>query len=572
MSWKRHLKTINTAEALAKPLLNKSNNNNQQSSGVSSSSYSSQNQISQLYSGHPNRLQRYKQFEDMDKDSIVNTGLNIISDFCTQSEEHSIGPFFVDYDSSLTDAEVKLISKTLKSWVRINNFTNRLYGIFRGVLALGDQFFITHPETREWIWVNPYAVQGCSIDPDKPTKIDFYHIRSLDVNMDAKLATLPDVELVNDSYGYSYRDNSSSNQNGAKAFQLADIATPTGYSNSDKNQVYKVDAKYVVHLTTNNGMNSYWPFGTSVLEAVYQTYKQKQLIEDAVLIYRVQYAPVRRVFNIAVGEMNTVQANAYLERFKNENHQRRTAGKNGSLIDSAYNPLSMLEDYYFAKPADGEGSSVELLQGGDQVGEISDLSYWDKKLRDGLGIPSTYMAGVENAATYNDGKVGAAMIQEFIFTKMCMRIQNSLVSSFDKEFKIYLEASGLAIDEDSFSLKFNPPQNFQKYRQAEIDSTQVGVYTQLVENKFLSERFKLERFLNLTPEEILRNERLWAEENPSKIAKATGTEVTDATKPGLEDVGINEEDPLETDDSDASLNTDNSEDMPAEDFAEPPSP
>jgi len=150
----------------------------------------------------------------------------------------------------------------------------------------------------------------------------------------------------------------------------------------------------------------------------------------------------------------------------------------------------------------------------------------------------SYLPGGDGA-TYNDGRLGSAMIQEYQFNKYCMRLQALMAPVFDKEFKQYLKASGLAIDENLFDLQFNPPQNFAKYRQIEIDAAQIGVYAQVADNKRLAERFKLTRFLNLTEEELLENERMWAEENPSKVKAATGaTEMGSGGNGGLSDVGI----------------------------------
>ena len=96
---------------------------------------------------------------------------------------------------------------------------------------------------------------------------------------------------------------------------------------------------------------------------MFKVYKQKELLEDAILIYRVQRAPERRVFYIDVGNMQTHKARAHLERIKNEIHQRRIPSKTGggqNITDSAYNPLSIMEDY-FAQTAEGRGSKVETL-------------------------------------------------------------------------------------------------------------------------------------------------------------------------------------------------------------------
>ena len=155
-----------------------------------------------------------------------------------------------------------------------------------------------------------------------------------------------------------------------------------------------IDAKHVVHLSLTEGLDRYWPFGQSVLENIFKVYKQKELLEDAVLIYRVQRAPERRIFYIDVGNMPTHMAMAYVDRVKNEIHQRRIPSQSGggnNVIDSAYNPLSINEDYFFPVTADGRGSDVTLLQGGQNLGEIDDLKYFNNRLARGLRVPSSYL-------------------------------------------------------------------------------------------------------------------------------------------------------------------------------------
>ncbi|CAM6055301.1 unnamed protein product [Sphagnum tenellum] len=191
--------------------------------------------------------------------------------------------------------------------------------------------------------------------------------------------------------------------------------------------------------------------------------------------------------------------------------------------------------------SEGRGSKVETLPGGELVGEVGDLLLWSRKLARGLRIPTSYLplgGEEEGGATYQDGKLGAAMIQEFRFSKYCMRIQSLLAPKFDASFKWFLRKNGIEIDESLFELRFLPPQNFTKYRQIELDAQQVGVYTQLAENKKLSERFKLKRYLNLTDEELLENEKLWSEENAAKLKKSTGTSPADNPSQDLGSVGV----------------------------------
>ena len=100
-----------------------------------------------------------------------------------------------------------------------------------------------------------------------------------------------------------------------------------------------IDAKHIVHLSLTEGLDRFWPFGQSILENIFKVYKQKELLEDAVLIYRVQRAPERRMFEIDVGNMPSHMAMAFVERIKNEIHQRRIPSILGgqSVVDATYN-------------------------------------------------------------------------------------------------------------------------------------------------------------------------------------------------------------------------------------------
>ncbi len=95
-----------------------------------------------------------------------------------------------------------------------------------------------------------------------------------------------------------------------------------------------------------------------------------------------------------------------------------------------------------------------------------------------------------------------------------------IVETFDVEFKLWLNNNGINIDDGLFELKFNPPQNFAAYRQAELDTTRVGIFAQVQEIPHLSKRFAMKRYLGLTEEEIKENESLWKEENGSNLSPA----------------------------------------------------
>jgi hypothetical protein len=104
------------------------------------------------------------------------------------------------------------------------------------------------------------------------------------------------------------------------------------------------------------------------------------------------------------------------------------------------------------------------------------------------------------------------MIQEFRFNKYCERLQGYISRKLNEEFKMFMRWRGFNIDSGLFDIRFNPPQNFAAYRQAEIDTARVNTFTTMVQLPYMSTRFSMERFLGLSQEDIKRNEKLWREE------------------------------------------------------------
>lgn len=507
--------------------------------------------LPEVYAGHPNRIQRYHQYEDMDRDSDVAAALDTIADFCTQSEEQNDTPFFVRYNGEPNETEIGLVKNALAKWITINDFRRRLWKIFRDSIKNGDAFFLRDPENGKWLWLDHFFVEMVKMDEDEGEVAEEYLIRNLRLNQQAKYATqAADLSNYRSPLGGAVLNTSrpmGSGSPGSSNFQLAgsdrDLRQMKFGNRGGQENLSVVNADHVIHLSMSAGMDSNWPFGNSILDPIFKVYRQKELLEDSIIIYRVQRAPERRVFYIDVGQMNPVKARAHIESIKNEIHQRRIPSRNGgtSSIDSSYNPLSILEDYYFSQTSEGRGSKVETLPGGDSAGDITDLSYFTKKMARGMRIPTSYLSlGDEEAGTaYNDGKLGSAMIQEFRFNKYCMRIQSMFSPIFDREFKRFMKDSGIMVEDDLFELEFNPPQNFTKYRQIEIDSQQVGVYQSVADNPKLSERFKLKRFLNLTDDEIIENEKQWKEENAKKLKKETGTTDAESNPEGdLSSIGV----------------------------------
>ena len=487
--------------------------------GPARANYSSY--LPDVYAGTPNRIERYMQYDTMDMDSEVNAALDILAEFCTQKDKENATPFQTFYRGNPTSTEVKLIKESLQKWCKQQQFETRIFRIVRNSFKYGDVFFIRDPETQKWLFVDAGKVIKIIVNESEGKVPEQYVIKDVNFNFKNLIAVTPRDTTHTSPSGTSTSYSGGSQGRG----MVGNVNQPPGTRFQNQPNEVTVDAKNVVHISLSEGLDTNYPFGNSLLESVFKVYKQKELLEDAIIIYRVQRAPERRIFYIDVGNMPAHMAMSFVERVKNEIQQRRipsSTGGGNNVIDASYNPLSASEDYFFPQTAEGRGSKVDTLAGGTNLGEITDLRFFTNKLFRALRIPAAYLpTGIEESSnTVADGKVGTAYIQELRFNKYCERLQSMISTTFDLEFKLWLENNGVNIDPSLFELKFNPPQNFAAYRQSELDTARAATFAQLQEIPHLSKRFAMKRFLGMTQEEITENELMWREENGGNLKPA----------------------------------------------------
>lgn len=502
MSWKKHFKTANVSGQMS-PISGGSGGYNADPGYRNFAS-----QLPEVYIGHPNRVERYNQYEQMDMDSEVNAALDIIAEFSSQTNIENGTGFDIYFKDDPTDNEIKIIKEQLQQWVSLNQFNKRLFKLVRNTLKYGDQVFLRDPETFKLYWTEMHKVVKVIVNEAEGKEPEQYVIKDLNINFQNLTAT---AVASTDTYtnhpqvggpSGTYIQPNAGSQGGSR------------FSHAQNEAV--INAEHVVHISLTEGLDINWPFGNSILESIFKIFKQKELLEDAIIIYRIQRAPERRIFKIDVGNMPTHMAMAFVERIKNEIYQRRIPTQSGggqNMMDATYNPLSTNEDFFFPVTADGRGSSVDVFPGGQNLGEITDLRFFTNKMFRGLRIPSSYLPTGDDDSDrqYSDGAT-TALIQEWRFNQYCKRLQSLIVEKLDNEFKMFVRWRGINIDNQLFELRLNEPQNFAKYRQAEIDTTRINAFTQMESFPYFSKRFLLERYLDLSEEEIQRNDELWNEE------------------------------------------------------------
>jgi hypothetical protein len=453
--------------------------------GMGGGAYGNYTWYHRLVQGSPARLTRYREYDIMDNDVEVARALDIIAEEMTGNNPKSNLPLELHItDTNVPAHIVATLKAALNTWCKLQNWDKRLYGVARTTIKYGNCFFLRgkgNNKGKKWKYVNPKAVVAAVTSEDDITDVRGWHIK-----VDTKR-----INGLNQGYSLGYNSNANPGDYNVEQFPADDVIT---FALEDE---FSEDA----------------PFGKSVLSAVYRTFKQKELLEDSIIIYRIVRAPEKRVFYIDTGKMPPHQVATHLEQIKNEIKQKKIPTFQGgqSQVESVYNPQSMSEDFFFSKRADGSGSSVETLPGGQNLGELTDLNYFYSKLWRGLRIPASYMDS-EKEGSYNDGKVGVAYIQEIKFSQYAERLQKDLEITLDKEFKRFLYETGISIDPTCYNILLPAPSNWSKSKQQDIDANLLNNFNTAVGNEFLSRRFVLERYLQLSKEEIATNERMRAEE------------------------------------------------------------
>ena len=245
----------------------------------------------------------------------------------------------IQFKRDASETEIDLLQGALRQWCNINDMDRRAWRLVRSTLKYGDQFFMRDPETWKLFWIDPAKIEKVVVNEGKGKKTEEYWIKDLDLNLQSLVAS--NMQAGRD---YSTKANPAiptitSGQASATVGSMEGLGMggSPGFSNA-----IPVDATNIIHISLSEGLDNNWPFGNSILEPVYKIFKQKEMLEDAILIYRVQRAPERRVFYVDVGDMPRSRAMAFIEQVKNEIHQKRIPNKTGggaNVMDAAYNPL-----------------------------------------------------------------------------------------------------------------------------------------------------------------------------------------------------------------------------------------
>lgn len=465
------------------------------------------NILHQVYRGRYDRFESYRRYEWMDQDSDISRALDLIAEHCSEHDQDN--RFFqLNWFTEEPTAELsEMLKAHMDQWSKINRMDKHLFKIVRNTLKYGDWFMFRNPNTFELYDIHPMDVLSAIVDRDTMDILgwvvrDFrWNIEDLEIDVDRREL---DQHMKQFSNLGTTASNTGMNARAIPAIHMIQFSMSEGKIASSSS-----------NMNSPNRYTNPWPFGNSWLDKAHKTFKQRELIEDAALIHRVQRAPSRHVWYIDTGKMRHDRSKYVIQNFKNELNQKRIPqfiGEDNRSVDSVYNPLSQLEDYYIPVSMDQRGSKVEQLEG-TPWSDMPDLEYFKKKMLSALRVPYAWLLpSGEGGITPQDGRSGVATQEEIEFSRFCSRIHTFLIEPLDHEFKLYCRWRDVNANWADFNLNFIPPTDYEASKERTRLEAAAQTFSALSNYAFLSKRLLMRKALGWTEDEIAENERMVDEE------------------------------------------------------------
>jgi hypothetical protein len=390
----------------------------------------------------------------------------------------------------------KSIEKEFNSVLRLLDFDSKGHDIFRRWYVDGRLYYHKVIDTK-----NPrLGIQEVRyIDPRKIKKV-----RELDT--DTKKGTSIEVVTKKNEY-YIYNDKGMfSGGYGAGANEGLKISpdsityVPSGVIDQNKGNVL------------------------SYLHKAIKPVNQLRMIEDALVIYRISRAPERRIFYIDVGNLPKIKAEQYLKDVMNRYRNKLVYDASTGEIRDDRNHMSMLEDFWLPRREGGRGTEITTLPGGSNLGEIDDITYFQRKLYRSLNVPISRLEAEQN---FSLGRSTEITRDELKFTKFVQRIRKKFTPLLSDMLKTQLVLKGVMTIDEFHNIK----------ELIQFDFLQDGHFTELKEAELMEN--KLQTLQSIESYVGTFFSKKWVQNN---VLRLTDTEIEDMQNQMNKEAGLDPDD------------------------------
>ena len=404
-------------------------------------------------------------------DDIVNEAI------CQDDDGKSIG--IVLDDSDQPDKIKKAIKEEFNTVLRLLNYKHMAQDIFRRYYVDGRLYYNVIIDKE-----NPVAgiKELRYIDPRKLRKV-----REIKKVKDERTGA-ETINVVNEYYIYNDKVTTGSSANygpvGVRITTDSIISVVSGL----------MDSRRAVVL--------------SYLHKAIKPLNQLRMIEDATVIYRISRAPERRIFYIDVGNLPKLKAEQYLRDIMVKYKNKLVYDANTGEVRDDRKFLSMMEDFWLPRREGGKGTEISTLPGGQNLGELEDVKYFEKKLYKALNVPVSRL-NPENTG-FSLGRVSEITRDELKFSKFVDRLRNKFADMFDQALRVQCVLKGICTADEWNEFKehiyydFIKDNNFTELKDAELMKERLGLLSQVdpYTGRYFSQAWIQRNVLRLNDDQI----------------------------------------------------------------------
>jgi len=227
------------------------------------------------------------------------------------------------------------------------------------------------------------------------------------------------------------------------------IYNPKGLNNTSANSGIKI-AKDAITYVTSGIMDTNRNIVLSYLHKGIKVLNQLRMIEDSLVIYRISRAPERRIFYIDVGNLPKVKAEQYLREVMGRYRNKLVYDAATGEIRDDRKYMSMMEDFWLPRREGGRGTEITTLPGGQNLGELTDVQYFQTKLYKALNVPA---GRLDSTTSFNLGRSSEITRDELKFTKFVGKLRKKFSDIFNDTLKTQLILKGVITPEDWDDMK-----------------------------------------------------------------------------------------------------------------------
>ena len=457
---------------------------------IASSFYGSYVDIEGVYRTESDLIKRYREMAlHPECDGAIEDVINeaIVSDLYDSPIEIELS------NLNASDKLKKLIREEFKNIKEIMDFDKKSHEILRNWYVDGRLFYmkvidIKKPEDgiQDLRYIDPMKIRFVRQEKKK-NKNDYVPVNN---NDDTKVIS-PEIE---EYYVYtpkpSYPSNNISSGSGSKGVKIA-----------------KDSITYVTSGLVDRNKGTVLSYLHKAIKAL----NQLRMIEDSLVIYRLSRAPERRIFYIDVGNLPKVKAEQYLKEVMSRYRNKLVYDANTGEVRDDRKFMSMMEDFWLPRREGGRGTEITTLPGGQNLGELADIEYFQKKLYRALGVPESRIAA---EGGFNLGRSSEILRDELKFSKFVGRLRKRFAHMFTDMLKTQLILKNIVTPEDWETISehiqydFLYDNQFAELKETEMMNERLGTLATIEPyiGRFYSQEWVRKNVLRQTDGEIVEQD------------------------------------------------------------------